>query len=106
MKLTGEGRKYTRADGYVEIYFPSHPDATGHGTVLEHRLVAGKHLGRRLDKDEVVHHKDHNCAHNVWSNLVVMRRKEHDALTLAEEREKTKLLRSRLAEYERRFGAL
>jgi endogenous inhibitor of DNA gyrase (YacG/DUF329 family) len=43
----------------------------------EHRRVMEKHLGRRLKKSEIVHHKDENRRNNAVSNLQVMTRAEH-----------------------------
>ena len=46
-----------REDGYIAIWKPKHPFATG-GYVLEHRLVMEKEIGRYLKPEEVVHHKN------------------------------------------------
>lgn len=54
------GGRYVGAEGYVRVYAPDHPSAFGHGGyVKEHRLVMEKMLGRRLESQETVHHK--NC---------------------------------------------
>ncbi len=42
-----------------------------------HRVVMEKHLGRKLDKDEVVYHKDGDKTNNHISNLELMKRGEH-----------------------------
>lgn len=47
-----------RSDGYIEQYFPNHEFATVNKTVLQHRLIMERYLGRSLVKDEVVHHKN------------------------------------------------
>lgn len=44
---------------------------------LVHVLVAEHYLGRKLEKDEVVHHRDGDGFNNRRENLVVMKRSEH-----------------------------
>lgn len=63
------GRRMT-AQGYIAIYCPDHPNAWPEtNCVFEHRLVMEKHLGRHLDRDESVHHKDGDRTNNALSNL-------------------------------------
>lgn len=61
------GRKQ-RKDGYVFVYSPTHPHASGN-YVLEHRLVMEKEIGRYLEPNEVVHHIDENPSNNNPDNL-------------------------------------
>ncbi len=51
-----KGGRIRRADGYVEIYSPDHPNRTRRGYVREQRLVIEQILGRFLLPTEVVHH--------------------------------------------------
>jgi len=39
------------------------------GYVMEHRIVMALMVGRRLDRMECVHHRDHNPLNNEPSNL-------------------------------------
>lgn len=47
------------------------------GNAKEHRLIMEAYLGRRLDKDEVVHHINGIRSDNRLENLQVMTRGEH-----------------------------
>lgn len=55
-----------------------------------HRVVMEKHLGRKLKKDEVVHHIDGDKTNNEITNLKVMNRKEHNKLHALENYSKRK----------------
>ncbi len=78
------GHIKTRCDGYKAVYVPDHPHATKEGYVMEHILVMEKSIGRLLEKDEVVHHKNHNRADNRIENLQLMTFKEHAGLHMKE----------------------
>ncbi|MCQ2172185.1 MAG: HNH endonuclease [Bacteroidales bacterium] len=63
---------------YVEELDPHNtPRKNYDGYVYEHVLVAEKLLGRKLAKDEVVHHLDGNKVNNRPENLLVMLRSQH-----------------------------
>ncbi len=49
------GRRHNSC-GYIIIYSPNHPLCRHDKTVLEHRLVMEKHIGRLLTPKEVIHH--------------------------------------------------
>jgi hypothetical protein len=72
------GRKVD-VDGYVKVHAPEEATARGQKDprVFEHILVMERHLGRRLQPDEIVHHLDHRRRNNAIENLQVMTRSEH-----------------------------
>lgn len=52
-----KGRRKTK-EGYIWIWKLDHPSATKRGYVKEHRLMMEKYLGRYLERNEVIHHKN------------------------------------------------
>jgi hypothetical protein len=44
--------------GYVMYKMPNHPNSNGYGYVMEHRLAMEKEIGRLLEQNEEVHHKN------------------------------------------------
>lgn len=63
------GGRSTIKSGYILRFFPDHPFSNVRGYVYEHRLVMEEHLGRYLDKKEVVHHINGNNTDNSIDNL-------------------------------------
>lgn len=78
--LESGSRKLDKTLGYVRVYCPMHPEANTWGYVYEHRVVAEQIIGRRLIKDEVVHHKNGKRWDNRPENLEVMNKFEHGKL--------------------------
>lgn len=78
--LAESHRKLDKNIGYVRLYVPMHPEANTRGYVYEHRIVAESILGRRLCKNEVVHHKNGLRWDNREENLAVMDKVAHAKL--------------------------
>ncbi|WP_066452435.1 HNH endonuclease signature motif containing protein [Anaerotruncus rubiinfantis] len=87
-KLHGRGHQKKRDDGYIKVYYPSHPSATADGYVMQHRLMMEDHIGRFLTDDEVIHHINHNRSDNRIENLRLMNVRDHAALHMKERHER------------------
>lgn len=68
-----KGGKTHDRDGYVITRVDGKPKR-------EHIYVMEKYLGRRLDGDECVHHKDGNIIDNSLENLLLMKKSDHSKL--------------------------
>jgi len=65
---------------YRELFLPEYPNTMKNGYIREHRYIMEQHLGRPLEKDEIVHHIDGDTLNNNPSNLEVMLKKDHDRM--------------------------
>lgn len=73
-----KGGRSVASNGYVLVRVGiGHHLADVRGYAYEHRVVAEGKLGRRLQPDEQVHHRDHNKQNNDPSNLEVVTAEEH-----------------------------
>lgn len=68
--MTSTDKKWITTLGYVTVFVNGK-------FIYEHRVIIEKALGRKLTKNEIVHHKDGNPGNNDFSNLEVMTRSEH-----------------------------
>ncbi len=83
-------KKVVSKGDYYYAIVPEHPNKTKNNYVLLHRIVMENHLGRVLNKTEIVHHIDENKKNNDISNLKVMTASEH-AILHAKEKGQTLL---------------
>lgn len=65
------GGKYRTKDGYIAIKIANNKDAGGKNYILEHRLIVGNIIGRKLLKSEVVHHINGIRNDNRIENLIL-----------------------------------
>lgn len=76
----GIGHKKKRADGYIAVYFPDHPQSNSEGYIMEHDLVMECIIGRHLKSEECVHHINFIRHDNRKENLRLMTKSEHMSL--------------------------
>lgn len=86
MYIDGKERTAKKgSDGYMYFWL------TDGSFIKEHRAVMEKHLGRKLSRDEHVHHIDGDRTNNDISNLVVLTRGEHSKIHREEEYKRGKI---------------
>lgn len=81
--------------GYKMIYSPNHQHRDSHNCVLEHRLVMEKHLGRYLEPQERVHHKNENKLDNRIENLELLKTESDHVLLHADRKRKNDIANRR-----------
>lgn len=62
---------------YITVRAINHPFRSPKEFIFEHRYVMELHLGRKLKRDEVVHHINHVKSDNRLKNLELMSNEEH-----------------------------
>lgn len=72
IRRTRSGETFTDG-GYRRIYVDG-------CSVLEHRHLIEQKLGRTLEPDEIVHHRNRNTSDNTLENLELMKRGAHSSL--------------------------
>lgn len=80
------------SSGYIERRLPNHHRARSNGYVFEHILVAEEKIGRHLEHNEQVHHKNKIKTDNRPENLEVVDIADHARLH-SKERRKGKYLK-------------
>lgn len=75
----GDTSKGYKTHGYQLRQVKWHPNCTGRGYVMEHRLVMELHLGCYLPKHAIIHHKNHIRDDNRLDNLEYMAEQERHA---------------------------
>jgi hypothetical protein len=68
---------WKHSSGYIYVYSPEHPNKNLRDSVLQHRLVMEKKLGRYLEPQELVHHRNGIKNDNREENLQIVFLKTH-----------------------------
>ena len=93
----GVPRRRINGHGYVIL--------EAHGkTIMEHRSIIEQHLGRALQRSEVVHHINGRKTDNRLENLVVLSIEDHQNLH-KEQAEQIRLLLWRIKQLEEKLAA-
>ena len=71
------GGKKTNADGYIAVISPDCKPNDKAKFILEHRLVAEEAMGRKLKREEIVHHINGDKRNNRNSNLLICTQSYH-----------------------------
>lgn len=86
------GGKYKNDKGYLLVFIdeksPYLSMRKKDNHVYEHRLIMAKHLGRPLERWEIVHHINHIKDDNRIENLKLLEKNTHDTITILEEENK------------------
>ena len=82
--LNGYGHTKNHCRGYVLAYAPLHPHAHADGYIMLHTILMEQHIGRYLNADEVVHHKNRIRNDNRICNLELMNKKAHCSMHMRE----------------------
>jgi len=69
--------RWKHSSGYIYVHQPNHPNVSLRGSVLEHRLVIERKLGRYLEPFELVHHRNGIKSDNREENLQIVFLKTH-----------------------------
>jgi len=75
-----KGGRINSSNGYVLVKMPNHPYCDKRGYVYEHRLMAGKALGRHLKSSESVHHINNKHGDNRNNNFVICTESYHQSI--------------------------
>jgi HNH endonuclease len=79
-----KGGRTVDTDGYIRVWAPDHPWPRK-GYMLEHVRTIELQIGRRISRNECVHHRDGNRQNNDLANLDLMTRSAHSKLHRAKD---------------------
>lgn len=71
---------FAMANGYKTVLANDHPLRDNKSRVREHRLMMESHIGRLLNRNELVHHLNGDKTDNRIENLAIINQAEHMSL--------------------------
>lgn len=71
-----KGGRWAKGRDYVALYSGPYSNKK----ILEHRIIMEAYLGRKLRKDEIIHHRNENKQDNRIENLEVLTRSNHSKI--------------------------
>jgi hypothetical protein len=77
-------------DGYLKRYAADHPFAEGRKIMFVHTIIMEQHIGRRLLKEECIHHKNEIKTDNRVENLELMQRGLHSSMHMRKNAQRRK----------------
>lgn len=82
-----KGGRIITFEGYIHVLVPGERRYR-----LEHRVVMERYLGRKLKKEEQVHHKNRDKTDNRIENLQILNIREHARMHAIEKVEALKII--------------
>jgi hypothetical protein len=100
-----QGTSYINSSGYVEIWLGKGQEEGVSGYYREHKLLKELECGRRLDKDELIHHIDVDKTNNNLDNLHICRgHNQHRKLHSQLERVSAELIKMGVIKFNHKEG--
>lgn len=99
-----KGGKSKTGAGHILVKAPKdHPNIKSNGYIMEHRLKMEKYLGRYLEPNEIVHHKNEIKSDNRIKNLELVTAKTHRLKHVRSGWSHSNITRKKISESKKRY---